>query len=326
MLVSSFCACLQNVTGVCFKVHTSDWFWDGKVEAEKIFAMHLPGVTGHVCLQHARKCIQARCTGGFKQAVPMMIDCMTFMPPPVFHICMSIFLDELTVAGQHACVKMLKGEMRGKSQFSLTKTDAGDHSAKWKSSHVEVYPFCTAYASNTVEAAHRVDHIAHGKTKRKMLAYLFQSCQEQFNMWEHTKQHENIEHELCGMFQHQPCLIRGPGLWEAKTCLHAKGFFRPTVASFSKSVEEGADIVVKCGQARGFMETCGFVKQCPDHFDEPAMKQFHKIMFAKDAEACKEHLPTFHFSFVSIFGCVQEDDEQIHNHWEIFRAPGWTSG
>ena len=96
-----------------------------------------------------------------------MIDFLAFQPKVCFSVAMPIFLTELEKAGQTKVVRFPKEENRVKSQFQLGITEQGESSAKWKSSYEDIDPFCTTYASNTVEAGWRCDHVVHGKTKSK---------------------------------------------------------------------------------------------------------------------------------------------------------------
>ena len=72
-------------------------------------------------------------------------------------------MNQIEACGQNSVVKLLKGENRGKSQFSLVKHDDGTLKAKWKSSYEDVAPQRTTYANNAVECIWRVDHLVHGK-------------------------------------------------------------------------------------------------------------------------------------------------------------------
>ena len=59
-----------------------EWFWDGKVETDTVFGEELDAdANGHACLQHGKKNTKARCSGGYKQAVPIMLDMWPFFFP-----------------------------------------------------------------------------------------------------------------------------------------------------------------------------------------------------------------------------------------------------
>ena len=71
-----------------------------KVEVDTAFGEELyTDAKRHVCLQHGEKHTKARCLGGHKQAVPIMLDMVTFLPPFPFHIAIEIVLVELENVG-----------------------------------------------------------------------------------------------------------------------------------------------------------------------------------------------------------------------------------
>ena len=49
--------------------------------------------------------------------------------------------------------------------------------------------------------------------------------------------------------------------------------------------------MIECGATSSFINTWVFIKKSPDDFDEDAMKNFHKIMFASSFEECCNHFP-----------------------------------
>ena len=106
-----------------------------------MFNEEIKDATGHVCLQHGKTNTKARCSSGFKNAVPTMMDLIAFLPPFPFHISASLLLDELAEAEQVSAVKYLKGELKSPSQFSLITDENGMYNAKWKSSFKEVREF-----------------------------------------------------------------------------------------------------------------------------------------------------------------------------------------
>ena len=113
--------------------------FDGLLQAED-----LRHATGLLCLQHAKKRFQDRCPGRYKQAVPLLMDMMAFLPPFPFHISMSTMLSELEASGQFAVVKHFKGGMRGRSQFSLITNSCGLLTAygshrSWRSRHFTMH-------------------------------------------------------------------------------------------------------------------------------------------------------------------------------------------
>ena len=167
---------------------------------------------------------------------------IAFLPPLAFHVAVIAMLEELEAAGQSKVVKYLKGEIQGKSQYSLVKDGNGLYTARWKSSYHEVSAFYSAFLSNAQESEWAVDHLSHSKTKTKIISFVFKALQTQFESWEHAHRHEDIEHQPRGQNRYQPSLIRGSGLWEKKTSLHDKGFYRNTVTSLTESVEKGDEV------------------------------------------------------------------------------------
>ena len=152
-LVRSWKECMIRIVGLDIVPFIGEWFWDGKVEADTVFGEELDAdANGHACLQHGKKNTKTRCSGGYKQAVSIMLDMFAFLPPFPFHIALKIFLAELENVGQVSAVKYLKGDIRTPSPFSLIKDENGLWSARWKSSFKEVQKFISAYSSNTKES------------------------------------------------------------------------------------------------------------------------------------------------------------------------------
>ena len=106
-LVKSWKECMIRIAGLDIVPFIGEWFWDGKVEADTVFGEELDAdANGHACLQHGKKNTKARCSGGYKQAVPIMLDMVAFLPPFPFHIAIEIFLAELENVGQVSAVKI----------------------------------------------------------------------------------------------------------------------------------------------------------------------------------------------------------------------------
>ena len=96
--VKSLKEILVSHCGINIEQFVAEWFWDGKTEAEKVFNDEF-SARGHMCLQHGKKHIKARCTGGFKTACPLMIDMLAFLPRFAFHISAELLLQQLAQAG-----------------------------------------------------------------------------------------------------------------------------------------------------------------------------------------------------------------------------------
>ena len=164
------------MVGIELDVFVSDWFWDGKTEAEKVFTNEFAGAKGHRCLQHGKKHINARCSGGFKAACPTLIDIVVFSPPVAFHIAAGLLLQPLTHVSRTSAVALLFDETRTKSPFRFT-TRNEMLSAKWVSSHDDCSPFLTCFAHNVVESSCWVRHLAQDETKKQMVRSLFAGLQ-----------------------------------------------------------------------------------------------------------------------------------------------------
>ena len=105
-----------------------------------------------MCLQHGKKHIKARCSGGFKAACPTLIDMIAFLPPFAFHLAAELLMQQLTHAIQASAVAFLTGKTRTKSPFRLT-TKNEMLSAKWASSYDDCAPSFTCFAPNVVESS-----------------------------------------------------------------------------------------------------------------------------------------------------------------------------
>ena len=210
--------------GIELDVFVSDWFWDGKTEAEKVFNVEFAGQGPHVFATLEKS--TAMCSGGFKSACPTLIDMIAVLLPFAFHIAAKLFLQQLTQANQTSAVAFLNHETRTKSPFRfITKNEM--LSAKWASSHDDCNPLFTRFAPNVVESNWRVAHLARGETEKQIVKSEFASLQRQWNTWDHRKSFQTIEHEPCGTFLHQPSLIRGSGLCRKRTSLHHKRLLPP---------------------------------------------------------------------------------------------------
>ena len=148
------------VVGWDLEPYISDWHWDGKAEVLKVWARYVEEALGHLCLQHAKKGARKRCKGGYVEIIPLFMDLYAFLPRFAFHICISILLDDLTAENHTTLANYFKGEMRGKSLFSLIQEEDGLWSARWKSSFQEVTPFKSSYSCSAKESDWRVDHLA----------------------------------------------------------------------------------------------------------------------------------------------------------------------
>ena len=81
-LVKSWKECMIRIVGFDIVPFIGEWFWDGEVEADTVFGEELDAdANGHACLQHGKNNNKARCSGGYKQAVPIMLDWWPFFLP-----------------------------------------------------------------------------------------------------------------------------------------------------------------------------------------------------------------------------------------------------
>ena len=135
-------------------------------------------------------------------------------------------------------------------------------------------------------------NLSHGNTRRKQVSSVVNAISVQFKGFEHNKKLQNVEHQPCGLNRHQPSLIRGGGLWEGKTSLHDKGFYRPTVTTFTNAIKSGESVFIEKGAAGPFVQTWVFVKRSTRDFNDDDMKQLHAIFFAEIVEQCKTSFTT----------------------------------
>ena len=127
--------------------------------------------------------------------------------------------------------------------------------ARWQSSFEHVTPGFSTFLNNAVESKWRVAGLVNGDTTRDVTQCRFTHVQRANKVWMKDKKLGKIEHQPCGLLLHQPSLLGGDGLFEAKACLYHTQFRRLTVAKITSAIASGKPFTVECGVQGPYTQT-----------------------------------------------------------------------
>ena len=81
-----------------------------------------------------------------------------------------------------------------------------------------------------------------------------------------------------GSKNNQPSLLRGRGVWAAKSCLYGKGFHRFTIKSIQALVESEKAFAVDTGVRPPNLQTWTMPKKDSADFNEQTMRQCRVVV------------------------------------------------
>ena len=131
----------------------------------------------------------------------------------------------------------------------------------------------------------------NGNTKNAVTISMFNNVSRANKTWMKDGKLGKVEHKPCGLMLHQPSLLRGEGVWEARACLYDAKFRRLTVAKIKAAIEKGKDFSIDCGVNGPYVQTWVMPKFNIDSFDEDKMKNYVSLVFATDIQTASELYP-----------------------------------
>ena len=269
--------------------------------------MYFPGVPGHMCLQHATTQQGRRFTVGFKHWAVCSLEIMAFVPGPLFHLSNDALFVRLDLAGQTKGAEYLRSSG---SPCALYLIDGVWH-ARWQSSFQHVMPGFSTFLNNSVESSWRVADLVNGDSKRDVTNNMFTNVQRACVVWMHDKKLERIEFMPCGLLSHQPSLLRGDGLFEAKACLYDKQFRRLTVAKIQLAIDADTSLLNVESEVRTRR-----LGSCRNTIDQERMTNYVSLMFAADVETARQLCPR-RDDHEFDFGKTSQIDGRLRHCWEF---------
>lgn len=256
------------------------------------------------CVEHVKRRCKQHVKGGMGHVLKNLIDMSAFIENEfVFHLLWDSILKRLEQeSSMNAVVKYL-------SDWVLYKSEGGLWAAQWRSSTSETRPGFSTFTPNTIERLWKSFDDLHGrKSDHEVASTLFPKLTDTIKMWKNDGKFASLCGWPVGEFKHQPSLLRGKGIMEAKGTVFPKAHRRFTVAAMAeRSAHEdffmhGAMRVRSPRQDAGgpLQSVYVFPRRRDVEFDASEMQYFEGLVFAPTMEAADALMPKLANGLVDI--------------------------
>jgi len=243
-------------------------------------------------LPHAKRNVTTKAAkwqhGNQGAKVTLWMECSAFWPSNTLrHIYWARHLQRLSGVGirsddQRAEPKIV--EYLIKHQVPLS--DQGYHSARWFSSWLETSPGRSTHLGNVIESLwSKMDaHHAADEAKKDFLN-IFKEIRDDAAASLKQGGYGNVFPTPQGPHIYQPDLMRGLGIWQAKSALYDEGFRRSTVQKLREAAAEGKQVYLESGAVEGlWVRSWVFSKRSPYLTEEDlAMAPVYRDLLASNS-------------------------------------------